>query len=625
MATAILDIHEGKISLSGEKKSFPRIEEIFAYKFRGQGLGHYEHNEITQSEKFASLRFLMKPLSPQYIFNKKLYPVYADKPLSENHILSVMQYGYALIDEKVISFTAEERELLSDAFSANDIRDQLKIISRLKEENRFKDESGQIIKSLLNNNLSNLTIKTGNTFPHSLYPYQIDGVQWLLYCYLNKLGTILADDMGLGKTAQVIALIAECHERKILDSAIIVVPSTLLENWRREFSFFYPSITPYLHYGNIRTGLAQELAKYKVVILPYSIMVNDIEMLSELSPDLLIFDEASLLKNPASERSIAARRMNCESIIAITGTPLENSLIDLWSIVELVFPGYLGPLEEFKSRYVKKNIEQTLAGDLRSLEERVSQILIRRLKKDHLEELPERIDIPQPLEMHASERTFYDNVIADIRRNSDDKGRVLLEIGKLQQFTSHPALLSGGKHVDVTKLKLQSAKFTRLVELLDQIRERDEKVIIFANHYEMIDILASTVQELYHAKAYKIDGRVETELRQAEIDNFSTTPGFGVMILNPKTAGMGLNITAANHVIHYSRQWNPALEEQATARAYRNGQQRAVNIYYLFYTNTIEEVIDQRLARKKELSEQVVTVEDNKIDELEIVLNYVKG
>lgn len=624
MTKVVLDIDEGRIRLSGKGISFPQIEEIFAYKFRGHDLGGYTRDEITLSVDMAGIRFPPRPGLLRYIFKDRLYPVYGEKLLTEKEASYAYEYGYLISDNKVISFTAEDRGQLFDVISANGLRDQLKITSRLKEEGKVEENSEKIIKSLLHEKLSNLHIETSDAFPRALYPYQRDGVQWLLYCYLNKLGTILADDMGLGKTAQAVALIAECHERKILDSAVIVVPSTLLENWRREFQFFYPAITPYIHSGSIRTGLADELAKYKVVILPYSILVNDIEMLNELRPDLLIFDEASLLKNPLSERSVAARRMECQSIIAITGTPLENSLVDLWSICDLVFPGYLGALDHFKSRYVKKNVEQTLAGDLKSLEERVSQISIRRLKKDHLAELPERIDIPQALSMYSSEKEHYDAIIQDIRNNADDKGKVLMEIGRLQQFTAHPVLLNENKTRDVAALKSQSAKFTRLVEILDQIKERDEKVIIFANHHEMIDILISAIHELYDIPTHNIDGRVQTELRQLEVDSFSSFPGFTVMILNPKTAGMGLNITAANHVIHYSRQWNPALEEQATARAYRNGQQRAVNIYYLFYAGTIEEVIDQRLARKRELSEQVVTVKDNKFDELEIVLNYVR-
>jgi SNF2 family DNA or RNA helicase len=623
MTKATLEIREGKFCLTGEKTILPQIEEVFAYRFKGQSLSGYATNEVAMSPAVETLKFQMKPFTPNYIFKNKLFPVHVDVPLEEGSIATLVQYGYAIINDKVLSCTKEERELLSEAAAANGLREQLKVISRLKESNRVEGDSEQIVKSLLNDELSTLNIETGNSFPHTLYKYQREGLRWLLYCYLNKLGTILADDMGLGKTAQAIALIAECHQRKILNSAVIVVPSTLMENWRREFAFFYPTVVPYIHYGSPRTGLAEELEKYKVVILPYSLLVNDIEMLVDLKPDLLVFDEASLLKNPESGRTVAAKRLNCKSVIAITGTPLENSLTDLWSIVDLVFPGYLGALEDFKSRYVKKNIQQTLAGDLKSLETRVRQILIRRLKKDHLAELPERIDIPQALQMHSSEKTYYDSVIADIRQNSTNKSRVLQEIIRLQQFTSHPVLVSDEKNHDVASLKAQSAKLTRLVELLDQIRDRDEKVIIFANHHEMIDILTSIVQQLYSIEAHKIDGRVATELRQPEIDNFSKQPGFGVMVLNPRTAGMGLNITAANHVIHYSRQWNPALEEQATARAYRNGQQRAVNIYYLFYADTIEEVIDQRLMQKKELSENVVTVEEDKMDELEIVLSYV--
>ena len=329
--------------------------------------------------------------------------------------------------------------------------------------------------------------KEEGIFKANLYPYQKIGVQWLVHCYFNKVGTILGDDMGLGKTAQIIALIAECHERSALNNAVIVVPNSLIENWKREFEFFCPTIQPYIHNG-LRTGLSENLEKYKVVILPYSIISNDIEMLSELTPDLLVFDEASLLKNPESNRTIAAKRIKASCTVAMTGTPVENSLMDLWSIADLVFPGYLGSKSEFSEWYIEKTIDKTLDNDLTDLESLVNQILIRRMKTDVLDDLPSKIDIDQPIVMSGAEKTFYDEIVSKIKSETSSHDYILQAINQLQQYTSHPELLNDTINFDLKCLKASSAKFTRLFELLDVIKARDEKVLIFANHIKTIDI-----------------------------------------------------------------------------------------------------------------------------------------
>lgn len=623
MAKAKIGVSGGKIFLRSSDVEFPQIEDLFSYKFRGAELSGIRSDEIESDAEFEMLSFRRKPFVPSYqLSDAKIIPLMKGRPLAQESISSLIEYGYTILDGKLYSCTREEREILKDVLGNCDLKRTLKVLSFLRSQDRLTGGGEQLILQMLGGVSNQSASKLEGKFPHPLYKYQREGVQWLLHCYLNGLGTVLADDMGLGKTAQIIGLIAECNEREIFDNALIVVPSTLIENWRREFNFFYPSIVPYLHRGPIRTGLASELKKYKVIIVPYSILTNDIEMFAEFSPDLLFFDEASLLKNPSSDRTICAKRISARSTVAITGTPVENSLLDLWSIADLVFPGYLGTKDEFVSQYVKNDIQQTLRSDLNKLDQHVSEIMLRRLKADHLDQLPDRIDIPQPIEMLGSERSQHDEIISSIRASRNDRGVVLEEINKLQKFTSHPALLSDDLTHSMVDLKTTSAKFRRLFEILEQIHSRGEKVIIFANHHKMVDILVNSIQGEFGGVTFQIDGRVEVDNRQLILDSFGSRVGFAAMVLNPRTAGMGLNITSANHVIHYSRQWNPALEEQATARAYRNGQERAVSAYYLFYINTVEEVIAQRLSQKQELSERVVSVEDSKIDEFEIILDF---
>lgn len=624
MDRAVLDTRDGLIIISSNQDNYPMIEEIFAYKQKGADLCGFGKLDLQETKEFSELKLIKQPITIRYKYeNSALKPMVKNRKLSAIAISTLLEYGYAVMNGKIQSCLQDERDLLKIAREASTPKLLLKATAILKQFNRLDGECDKILQEIADSASEKLNLDSSDVFPNPLYQYQRDGVKWLLYCYLNKIGTILADDMGLGKTAQIMGLIAECNEREILGNALIIVPSTLIENWKREFQFFYPSIIPYVHNGSIRSGLAEELSKYKVVICPYSIMVNDIEMIVDLNLDLLVFDEASLLKNPDSNRTLSAKRIKSNMIVAISGTPVENSLKDLWSIADLVFPGYLGDFAQFCARYIRKDIETTLSNDLKSLETDIRQIMIRRLKVDHLDELPERIDIPQPIQMTDKERYFYDDVIDSIRRKRNDKGAVLQEIIRLQQYTSHPELLAEEKCYELEHLKSASAKFCRLLELLEQISARNEKVIIFANHHEMLDILRKAIGGLYPIEVFQIDGRLPNEERQDKIDKFSSQSGFGVLLLNPRTAGMGLNITAANHVIHYSRQWNPALEEQATARAYRNGQQRAVNIYYLFYCDTIEDVINERLLLKKELSERVVHVEDSKSHEVNLILDYI--
>jgi SNF2 family DNA or RNA helicase len=330
------------------------------------------------------------------------------------------------------------------------------------------------------------------------------------------------------------------------------------------------------------------------------------------------------LKNPDSARSIAAARINAKSKISMTGTPVENNLLDVWSLSNIVCPGYLGSKESFTARYIERDIQSTLDNDLSGLEVSISQIMIRRMKVDVLDDLPAKIDIHQPVVMPAKERAEYEQLVSEIRNSDVNGANVLMEITKMQKFTSHPVLTDKApSNNNLAKLLERSAKLVRMFELLEEISVRGEKVLIFANHYAAIDLLKSSVKERFGVDAQSIDGRVDAIERQNTIDLYSSIEGFAVLVLNPKTAGMGLNITSANHVIHYSRQWNPALEEQATARAFRNGQTKDVNAYYLYYVDTIEEVIDERLRLKRELSDNVVAVVDNKNNEIEFYLENI--
>ncbi len=538
--------------------------------------------------------------------------------------------GYTIIDETWIPVSVESINALKIAFSGSPPEQGIptaKAIQALtREGNDFLLSKDFNLKEVLLDNTNSLKSATPSLFEKSLYGYQLEGLNWLRNCITSGIGTILGDDMGLGKTAQIIAAICWAIEEGVVKNILIVVPATLIENWRREFLFFAPKIRPYIHHGSNRAGVASSFANQQVVITSYSLVINDFYLLNETLWDLTVLDEASLIKNPQSERTLSLKSLNSIVRIAMTGTPVENSLIDLWSISDYVLPGFLGSEADFTKKYLGKDINETLGNNLLPLKNQISQIILRRMKSDLLKDLPDKIDIHQALRMNEEEERKYIELEEKIIRTAKSNQEACLKlINELRQFTTHPAILESGTKSLTDTVFFRSKKFERTIELLEEIRAREEKVLIFTGFIDMIDIFVDYLPKRFDCKTYTIDGRVETSERQRQIDLFSNESGFSIMILNPTTAAVGLNITAANHVIHYSRQWNPAIEIQASARAYRNGQKKCVNIYYLYYADTIEQIIDDRLRAKELLSGEVIQPASHSGDEgLEILAELVE-
>lgn len=604
------------------------IFNLLLYKNVVQGI-HYKELSIQQElldlkviRSQSEIIFTIDIRAEFATVDYQLNSLFAKRIITLNEVKYIAENNYLIKDGELISISNDSivfaNLLLKNLNKTGNIPllFSLELFSK-RENNRFlKFSNPQInIKDIL---ASELYSGNSSLFIRDLYDYQKDGLKWLQYCLLNKIGGILGDDMGLGKTAQIIALVAWIIERRILKNILIVVPSTLLENWKREFAFFAPSLKPYLHHGALRSGSIELFSKESIVITSYSMIINDKYLFNKIRWGLVILDEASLIKNPNSERKTSLSDIDADIKIAMTGTPVENSLLDLWSITDFVLPGYLGSIESFTTKYIKRNIEQTLGeSDLISLRNDVSFIMLRRKKEDVLDSLPEKIDIHQALQMNESEASFYnierESILSKIETSSP--ANVLTLIQNLRQYTTHPYLLKADllSTADLATLKQTSSKFSRTIEIIDEIKSRKEKVIIFTEYLQMIDAFKRILQSYYTLEIFTIDGRIDVSERQNRIDQFSANVGFGILVLNPKTAGMGLNITAANHVIHYTRQWNPALEEQASARSYRNKQSKNVNIYYLYYANTIEDLIDARLRAKSALSGEVITVTDNEI------------
>ncbi len=447
-----------------------------------------------------------------------------------------------------------------------------------------------------------------------LYDYQKVGSSWLVYMIEHGCGCILGDEMGLGKTAQVISLFAAIKSKKPHSHFLVVCPLSLLENWRRELEKFCPTLKVLIHHGPHRTGDYHYLLKYDVIVKSYSSIENDCGMLQMVDWDILAADEAQNIKNPYASRTKTIKMIPSKAALAITGTPFENHMSDIWSLTDFVLPGYLGSFNEFSRTYTDDS------DSAYRLEPFLSPLMIRRKASEVLKSLPPRVDIPQPIRMTKDEAAYYINSVRTVADDTSLDNHQLRVIQLLRLFCTHPFVYDKHLHGDPI---LYSNKYSRLCELLSEIFSSNEKVIVFTSFSEMIQILVKDIRQRFGIYTDFIDGSVPESDRQTVIDNFSSHEGSALLALNPIAAGSGLNITAANHVIHYNLEWNPAKEDQASARAYRNGQEKTVFVHRLYYEGTIEEFIDEKICNKRTISSTAVigTLGQNTREDLRKVLS----
>ncbi len=446
------------------------------------------------------------------------------------------------------------------------------------------------------------------TVSATLYPYQLSGWRWIRFIRAEGLGGVLADEMGLGKTLQVISAICD-QPADVAGPCLIVAPGSLLENWRREFTRFAPMLRVLKHHGPVRTGRPADLRSIDVVVTSYDNLVRDNSLLSMIEWEMVVLDEAQYIKNPDAQRTKAAKHLPRRASLAVTGTPIENRLLDLWSIVDFVLPGQLEDRSEFEARYSEDVDGAAL------LESHVSPFMLRRRISDVAQDLPPRIDISQVVEMSDQEAVEYDEIRDRIVRDYG-AAATLVSLTELRRFCAHPALLSGATSANA----IGFSKFQRLDDILREIFNNKEKVLVFTSFTAMADMISRHISSRLHVFSAVIDGRLPIDERQPLIDTFSSVCGAGALVLNPRAGGAGLNITAASHVVHYNPEWNPALEDQASARAYRRGQELPVTVHRLLMADSVEDVISERLVRKREIAATaVVGVEGSKEDYGDII------
>ena len=452
-------------------------------------------------------------------------------------------------------------------------------------------------------------------FRANLYPYQKNGISWLRSISDEKLGCVLADEMGLGKTLQVIAVLSY-YTIKWKMPSLVIAPATLLENWRREYAHFSPKSVVYVHSGSERTGFPSQLRNYNIVICSYDTAVRDQGLLGMLEWGFVVLDEAQAIKNPETRRAIAVKGLKRKVSIAVTGTPVENQLMDLWSIMDFTCTGLLGTREDFERNFSNDN------QSAEELEALVSPLMLRRRVADVATDLPEKIIISQPVNMSDNEVRDYELLRQQV---VDEYGKSanFVSLLRLRQYCTHPLIVQSNSTMSTSSV-LGSSKYCRLLEILEEIFSNNEKVIVFTSFTVMSDIFGKDIQIRFNMPFWKIDGRTPVEERQDIVDMFSEVAGAAILVLNPKAAGTGLNITAANHVIHYTLEWNPAVEDQATARAHRRGQTLPVIVHRLFYPSTVEEIINDRLNRKRQLAETAVVGTESSVLDVADITNAIK-
>ena len=460
----------------------------------------------------------------------------------------------------------------------------------------------------------------------SLYSYQAKGIQWLWDTLSSNGGAILADEMGLGKTMQVIAILLLSPPLRE-SPALIICPTSLIANWVREFETFAPSLTVMVHKGPTRTGIFRGLQRTNVVITTYGTMVSDITLFSSFTWKYVVCDEAQAIKNPESNRRECISRIPLEKSLPMTGTPVENSLVDLWSLVDFATPGLLGNLSDFVKRFPDSDES---AMELNSV---VDPIILKRRVIEVANDLPERINIDIPINMSEEMQNLYKEVRERTLEKYPIAGALVATL-QMQLLCTHPWLVCGDHDVnnseqaevrELPTLPLLTEKMEITVRLLNEAFLTNKKVLIFSVFNRMDQLIRRAGNTLPPGFWGSINGSTAQDERQLIIDKFSKFEGPGCLVLNPKAAGAGLNITAATVVIHISPVWNPALEAQASARAHRRGQKHPVSIYRLFYEDTVERVMLDRSIWRAGMGDQIAPMAQRDKQDLLRAMELVPG
>jgi SNF2 family DNA or RNA helicase len=473
----------------------------------------------------------------------------------------------------------------------------------------------------------------------TLRPYQQRGIGWLSFLHQVGLGAVLADDMGLGKTLQTLALlVAERGEAAAPDGpatagggperpapTLLICPMSVVGNWQREAQRFTPGLSVHVHHGSDRiTGddFPAAVADADLVITTYALALRDATVLRTVSWGRIVLDEAQNIKNSATKQAKAIRALPAAHRVALTGTPVENRLSELWSIMDFANPGILGPLKRFTERFsvpIEKLGDQDAAARLRQV---TGPFVLRRLKTDSsiIADLPDKIEMNELCNLTAEQASLYRAVVDDMLARIEStegierKGLVLATMTKLKQVCNHPAHFLR----DGSRLPGRSGKLARLEEILGEVLAEGDKALCFTQFTQFGTLLHQRLTTRFGTEVLYLHGGIPKKRRDEMVARFQADGGPSIFLLSLKAGGTGLNLTAANHVMHVDRWWNPAVEDQATDRAFRIGQRSNVQVRKFVCVGTLEERIDAMIESKKALARMTIGSGENWLTELSV-------
>ena len=553
----------------------------------------------------------------------------ARRLLEESEGLAFLKNKWVAVDHEKLRRTLEayEKARQLDGDEGMTLLEAMRF--SMSPEEKLGQENAEVLSSVshgewLKNVFSSLqnpgdvgTVKTSKTFKARLRNYQQDGLNWLYTLHSLKLGGCLADDMGLGKTIQVLAFLnvlkAESAKKAHADfPSLLILPASLLSNWISEIERFYPSLSwlavhPDLHKsGKVPVPDSEQLRALDLVITTYQ-MVQRYQWLQENYWNYVILDEAQAIKNPNTKQTKTVKKLKAENRIIMTGTPVENRLSDLWSLFDFVDPGLLGSSKEF-GEFIRQ-LASAPDGYAR-LRNVVSPFILRRLKSDKtiISDLPDKVEMKSWAPMSKKQVVLYREVLEGISQALEDseaiqrKGLILSALMKFKQLCNHPAQYLGEELYE----EKESGKFQRLREICETIYEKRERVLVFTQFKEITEPLSRFLATIFEREGLVLHGSVPVGQRKKLIEKFQGSDYVPFFVLSLKAGGVGLNLTAANHVIHFDRWWNPAVENQATDRAFRLGQKKNVMVHKFLTRGTVEEKIDRMLSEKAKLSDEVL-------------------
>jgi SNF2 family DNA or RNA helicase len=484
----------------------------------------------------------------------------------------------------------------------------------------------QELVGVLTNNQDIQPLPTPSNFHGQLRPYQERGAAWLAFLERWGLGACLADDMGLGKTIQFIAFLLHLQEQDALENpTLLVCPTSVLGNWEREVNKFAPTLKVLQHHGDKRPKgkiFTETVKKYDLVITSYSLVQRDIKLLQTVNWQIVVLDEAQNVKNADAKQSQAVRQLETTFRIALTGTPVENRLQELWSILDFLNPGYLGNKQFFQRRFAMPIEKYGDTASLMQLRSLVQPFILRRLKTDKqiIQDLPEKQEMTVFCGLTAEQAQLYQQLVdeslveIESAEGLQRRGMILALLIKLKQICNHPA-----QYLKESSLaKHNSAKLQRLEEMLEEVLAEENRALIFTQFAEWGKLLKPYLEKQLGREILFLYGSTSKKQREEIIDRFQNDPqGPRIMILSLKAGGVGLNLTRANHVFHFDRWWNPAVENQATDRVFRIGQTKNVQVHKFVCTGTLEEKINDMIESKKQLAQQVVGAGEEWLSELD--------